>query len=75
MKGLTVFFANLRGLHRGTGDLCVAIQDCHPDFVGLVETHLDGESLGIYLPSGYAVAAQGDCSRLCGGLLLLFICW
>ena len=48
MKGLTLFFANLRGLCQGAGDLCAAVQDCHPDFVGLVETHLDGTSNEMY---------------------------
>jgi len=77
MKGLTVFFANLRGLRQGASDLCAAIQDCHPDFVGLVETHLDGESIGMYLPPGYAVAARRDCTRhvvVCC-FCVRIICW
>lgn len=58
VKGLTIFIANLRGLRHGAGDLCAAIQDCCPDFVGLVEIHLDAASIGMYLPTGYAVAAH-----------------
>ena len=71
MKGLTVFFANIRGLSQGAGDLCAAIQDCRPDFVGIVETHVDGASIGMYLPPGYAVVARRDRTRHGGGVLLL----
>ena len=39
MKGLTLFFANLLGLCQVAGDLCAAVQNCCPNFVGLVETH------------------------------------
>ena len=71
VKGLTLFFANLRGFCQGAGDLCAAVQDCHSDFVGLVETLLDGESVGMYLPPSYTVAACKDLTRHGGGVLLL----
>ena len=71
VKGLTLFFVNLRVLCQGAGDLCAAVQDCHPDFVGLVETHLDGASIGMYLPPGYIVAGHKDRTHHGGGVLLL----
>ena len=49
VKGLTLFFANLQGLCQGAGDLCAAVQDCRPYFVGFVKTHLDGASVGMYV--------------------------
>ena len=58
MRGLTVFFVNTQGLSQGAGDLCVAIHDCRPDFVGIVETHLDGASIG----NVFAARACCSCS-------------
>ena len=64
-------FANLQSLCQGAGDLCAAIQDCHPDFVGLDETHLDGTSIGMCLPPGYTVAARKDRTHHGSSVLLL----
>ena len=41
-------------------ELCATVQSLHPDFIALVEMHLDGDSLQMYLPSGYVVAAHWD---------------
>ena len=71
IEGLTIFFVNLRNFSQGAGDLCAAIQDCHPDFVGIVETHLDSASIGMYLPPRYAVAVSIDLTCHGGGAFAL----
>ena len=65
------FFVNLQSLCQGAGDLCAAIQDFYPDFVGLVETHLDSTSIGTSLPPQYTVAAHKDRTHHGGGVLIL----
>ena len=42
-----------------------------PDFIALVETHLDSDSFTPFLPVGYAVAAWKDCSSHGGGVLIM----
>ena len=71
VKGLKTFFVNLQGFCQGASDLCAFVQDCHPDFVWLVETHLDGTPIVIYLPPGYIVATHKDYTHHGSGVLLL----
>ena len=67
-----MLFVNLGGLCQGASDLCTTVQDCCPDFVGLAETHLDGASIGMCLPPGYAMDARKDSTHHGGSVLLLY---
>ena len=64
MCGLTIFFTNICGLCQGAGELCAALQHLQPNFIVLVETHLDSGSITPFLAMGYAVAARRDCSSM-----------
>jgi len=43
MSGLTCLFVNIRELRQGAGELCATFLRLQPDFIALVETHLDSE--------------------------------
>ena len=68
MSGLTCLFTNIHGFRQGAGELCAASLCLQPDFIALVETHLDSDSITPFLPMGYAVVAQKDRSSHGGGV-------
>ena len=71
MGTLSVYYSNIRGYLQGFPELCATSQSLHPDFIALVETHLADDSLQMYLPAGYVVAAHQDRTQHGGGILLL----
>ena len=71
MSGLTCLFMNIRGLYQGAGELCAASLHLQPDFIALVETHLDSDSIIPFLPVGYVVVARKDRSSHGGGVLIM----
>ena len=62
---------NICGLRQSAGELCAASLHLQPDFIALVETHLDSNSFTPFLPVRYAVAAQKDRSSHGGGVLIM----
>ena len=71
MSRLTIFFVNIRGLRQGAGELCAASLRLQPDFIALVEMHLDSDSINPFLPLGYVLAAWKDRSSHGGGVLIM----
>ena len=67
MATLSVYYSNVCGYLQGFPELCAAALSLRPDFIALVETHPADESLQMYLPAGYIVAARHDRTR-CGGV-------
>ena len=73
MATLSIYFSNIHGYHQGFAELSASTLLLCPDFIALVETHLvSGESLQMYLPPGYVVAARHD--RSCHGGCVLLLC-
>ena len=71
MATLSVYYSNVCGYLQGFPELCAAALSLRPDFIALVETHLADESLQMYLPAGYIVAARHDRTCCGGGVLIL----
>ena len=42
-----------------------------PDFIALVEIHLDSDSINLFLSMEYTVAVRKDCSSHGGGVLIM----
>ena len=71
MSRSTNFFVNIRGLCQGAGELCAASLHLQPDFIALVEMHLDSDSINPFLPMGYVVTVRKDRSSHGGGVMIV----
>ena len=71
MSGLTCLFVNIRGLRQGAGELCATSLRFQPDFIVLVETHLDSDSITPFLLLGYVVVDRKDRSSHGDGVLIM----
>ena len=60
---LTDFYANVRGLKQGSGELQKHVDKKQPEFIYLSETHIDGGTVSNLIPRGYKVAARLDRNR------------
>ena len=63
------FYANVRSLRQAVCDIRKQIPAVHADVFFLSETHLDGDPVKHYIPSGYAVIARYDRTSHGGGVI------
>jgi len=68
---LTTLLANVRGLRQAAAELSKLANEFKPHLIGIVETHLQGDSLCGLLPHGYRCVNRLDRTKHGGGLLWL----
>jgi hypothetical protein len=66
---LRILLANVRGLRQAAGELSKLANEFKPHLIGIVETHLQGDSLNGLLPRGYRCAHRLDRTKHGGGLM------
>ena len=62
--------SNCRGLRQASGELRAYLSAHKPAFFALVETHLQGDSTQVLLPSSYKMVARLDRTKHGGGLYI-----
>ena len=65
------FYTNVRGLRQGSGEIRATAACRKSQFVGLVETHLDGDPIRPLGPAGYKTVGRLVRSKQGGGLIVL----